>query len=88
MNLTVKVPADADVYLVNQKMSIKGAERRFLIPIKDPGREYSYPIRVEVVRGEKKLVKETTQKIRGGQRVEVTVTESKDSDELVALALR
>ena len=82
--LVVKVPADATVYLVDQKMTLTGTERRFRIPLADPGKDYTYPIRVEVVRDGKTLVSRSEQKIRGGQRFEVVVAESVNDAELVA----
>lgn len=85
--LVVKVPADADVYLAGQKMSLTGAERRYRIPTADPTKDYSYPVRVEVTRDGKKLVSDTKHIVRGGQVVEVAVAES-DSEELVAVAMR
>jgi len=86
--LVVKVPKDAVVYLVDQKMSLTGSERRFRIPLPDPGKEYTYPIRVEVVRDGKTLVSRSEQKVRGGQRFEVAVTEMAEGGELVAVARR
>jgi uncharacterized protein (TIGR03000 family) len=82
--LVVKVPADATVYLVDQKMTLTGTERRYRIPLADPGKDYTYPIRVEVVRDGKTLVSRSEQKIRGGQRFEVVVAESVNDTELVA----
>lgn len=86
--LIVKVPADATVYLVGQKMSLTGTERRYRIPVADPGKDYTYPVRVEVVRNGKTLVSETSHTVRGGQQVEVAVAESEDDGELVAVAVR
>ena len=82
--LVVKVPADATVYLVDQKMTLTGTERRYRIPLADPGKDYTYPIRVEVVRDGKTLVSRSEQKIRGGQRFEIVVAESVNETELVA----
>jgi len=86
--LVLKVPADADVYLVGQKMTITGTERRFRIPLADPSKEYTYPVRVEVKRDGKTLVSETKQKLRGGQMLEVAVAESDSAGELVTVAMR
>jgi uncharacterized protein (TIGR03000 family) len=86
--LVVKVPADATVYLANQKMSLTGTERKFRIPVADAGKEYSYPVRVEVVRDGKTLVSRSEQKVRGGQQFELAVAESVDDGSLVALARR
>ncbi len=86
--LVVKVPKDATVYLVDQKMTLTGTERRFRIPLADPGKEYTYPIRIEVVRNGQTLVSHSEQKVRGGQQVELAVAESVDDNELVAVAKR
>jgi len=86
--LVVKVPADAMVYLAGQKMSLTGVERRFRIPIAAAGKDYSYPVRVEVVRDGKTLVSNSEHKVRGGQQVELVVAESADDGTLVALARR
>jgi len=86
--LVVQVPEDAVVYLVGQKMSITGPERHFRIPISDAGREYTYPVRVEVVRNGETLASETQHKIRAGQQVNVVISESDSADELVAVAMR
>lgn len=84
--LVVKVPADATVYLVDQKMSLTGTERKYRIPLADAGKEYTYQIRVEVVRNGKTLVSRSEQKIRSGQQFEVAVAEMVDDGELVAVA--
>lgn len=86
--LVVRVPQDATVYLVDQKMTLTGTERRYRIPLADPGKEYTYPIRIEVVRDGKTLVSRSEQKVRGGQRFEVAVAENVDDHELVAVAKR
>jgi len=82
--LVVKVPEDATVYLVDQKMTLTGTERRYRIPLADPGKEYTYPIRVEVVRDGKTLVSRSEQKLRAGQRFDVVVAESVNNGEFVA----
>ncbi len=86
--LVMNVPADADVYLVNQKMAAKGKERRFRIPTQNTSREYSYPVRVEVVRDGQKVVSESVYRIRSGRKTEVSVAESKESGKPVLVAMR
>ncbi len=86
--LVLKVPEDATVYLVGHKMSITGTERRYRIPVSTPGKDFNYPVKVEVVRDGKVLVSETTQKIRGGKRIDLAVSESDVKGELVAVAMR
>jgi len=84
----MNVPADADVYLVDRKMSVRGKERRFRIPTRDSSREYTYPVRVEVIRDGQKIVSESIQRIRGGKQIKVAVSESKESGKLIAVAMR
>ena len=84
----VTILAFALIYLVDQKMTLTGTERRFRIPLADPGKEYTYPIRIEVVRNGQTLVSHSEQKVRGGQQVELAVAESVDDNELVAVAKR
>ncbi len=84
----MNVPEDAVVYLVNQKMTGEGTERRYRIPTQDPSRQYSYPVRVEVVRDGQKVVSNSVYRVRSGKQTEVKVAESKASGRLVTVAMR
>lgn len=86
--LVLTVPKDASVILAGQKMSMTGTERRFRVPIADPTRDYTYPVRVEIERDGKKLVSETKHKLRGGASIELTIAETESAGELVAVAMR
>ncbi len=86
--LVVNVPADAVVYLMDQKMTLTGTERRYSIPVRQANSDYTYQIRVEVVRDGKTLVSRSEQKVRAGQEVQVSVTEVAGEGELVAVASR
>ncbi|MFM7058955.1 MAG: TIGR03000 domain-containing protein [Planctomycetota bacterium] len=86
--LLVKVPADATVYLMDQKMTLTGTERQYSIPVRQAGVDFTYNIRVEVVRDGKTLVSRSEQKVRAGQQYEVAVTEAVEDGELVAVAGR
>ena len=44
--LVLNVPADAIVYLSNQRMTLEGTVREFTIPGLQSGTEYAYPVRV------------------------------------------
>jgi len=84
--LVVKVPADAAVYLGDHKMSLTGKERKFRIPVAEAGKEYSYAVRVEIVRDGKTLVSRTTHKVRAGQQLDLSVAESIEEGKLIELA--
>ncbi|MEY3459665.1 MAG: hypothetical protein RL215_2822 [Planctomycetota bacterium] len=86
--LVVNVPADAVVYLMDQKMTLTGTERRYSIPVRQADADYTYQIRVEVVRDGKTLVSRSEQKVRAGQEIQVSVTEVAGEGELVAVASR
>ena len=86
--LLVKVPADATVYLMDQKMTLTGTERQYSIPVRQAGVDFTYKIRVEVVRDGKTLVSRSEQQVRAGQQYEVAVTEAVEDGELVAVAGR
>jgi len=49
-HLILSVPEDAIVYLSNQRMSLAGASRTYFIPGLQAGKQYRYPVKVEVVR--------------------------------------
>ena len=49
VTLELNVPADAVVYLMNQKMTITGPIRRYSIPLTNATSTYDYPVRVELV---------------------------------------
>jgi uncharacterized protein (TIGR03000 family) len=86
--LVVNVPADAVVYLMDQKMTLTGTERRYSIPLRQADADYNYQIRVEVVRDGRTLVSRSEQTVRAGQQIQVSVTEVAGESELVAVASR
>lgn len=67
------VPADAVVYLVDQKMSNTGDVRTFNSPILKDGKKFGYPIRVELTRNGKTFKAEGTQLVRAGDKVELKI---------------
>ncbi|MGE0610103.1 MAG: TIGR03000 domain-containing protein [Pirellulales bacterium] len=69
--LVLNVPADAVVYLVDQRMTAAGTVRQYNVPKLKVGKTYGYPLRVEIVRNGQKHVIEATQKIRQGDKVEM-----------------
>jgi hypothetical protein len=70
--LVLHVPADAEVYLMGRKMVTTGKTRLFNVPIGEQTKLYSYRIRVKAVQGH---AIETTQWVRAGQRLELTIAD-------------
>jgi uncharacterized protein (TIGR03000 family) len=70
-SLVLHVPADATVYMLNQKMTIEGSVRNFVTPKLETGKVYSVNVRVEWERDGQKFVARGKQKIRSGDKVEV-----------------
>ncbi|MFV0443499.1 MAG: TIGR03000 domain-containing protein [Planctomycetaceae bacterium] len=69
--LVLHVPADAEVFLLNQRMTVTGAQRVFNSPKLKTDTVYGYMIRVECVRNGEKLVAEGKQRVRAGDRIEI-----------------
>lgn len=69
--IVLHVPANADVYLLNQKMSLAGSVRTFNSPKLKADTVYWYTIRVETVVDGRKVVAEGKQRVRMGDRVEI-----------------
>jgi len=67
--LTLNVPADAIVFLCDQPMTITGPVREYVIPGLKPGREYRYPVRVEVTRAGQLYRATAEPRIRLGQQM-------------------
>ncbi|MFM7037584.1 MAG: TIGR03000 domain-containing protein [Planctomycetaceae bacterium] len=86
--LLVQVPADATVYLMDQKMSLTGTQRQYSIPLQQAGVDFTYRIRVEVVRDGKTLVSSSEQNVRAGQKYVVAVSETAENSSLVTVAGR
>lgn len=70
--LVLHVPAAAEVYLMNRKMVTMGPTRLFNVPVSDPDKLHSYHIRVKMPSGQ---VVESTQMIRAGQLLELTIAD-------------
>lgn len=73
VTLELTVPEAAQVYLVNQRMSLVGTTRRFVIPISDATKSYQYPIRIELTANGQKSEAATSVKIRAGMYVKINV---------------
>ena len=72
--MNVNVPADAKVYLQDQRMTLTGARRRFVTPEIKDGKELVYNLKVEIERDGRTVSKTTQAAVKAGQEVEVTVS--------------
>jgi uncharacterized protein (TIGR03000 family) len=75
-HLTLTVPADAIVYLCNQPMTITGPVREYAIPGLTPGREYRYPVRVEVTRAGQLYRATAEPRIQAGQQMSLAFSDT------------
>jgi uncharacterized protein (TIGR03000 family) len=83
--LILNVPADAVVYLSNQRMTLEGTTREFTVPGLTAGMEYRYPVRVEVVRDGQTLTANADQQLQAGQRLNLAFNQTAGQSEIVAL---
>ena len=83
--LILNVPADAVVYLSNQRMTIEGTVREFTVPGLKAGMEYRYPVRVDVVRDGQTLTANADQQVQAGQRLNLAFNQTAGQSEIVAL---
>ena len=63
-HLTLSVPGDAVVYLSNQRMTLEGTVREYIVPGLKAGLQYHYPVRVDVVRDGRSSVPARTSRFR------------------------
>jgi uncharacterized protein (TIGR03000 family) len=82
--LVLNVPADAVVYLSNQRMTLEGTVREFTVPGLTSGQQYRYPVRVDVVRDGRTYTANSDQEIQAGQRLNLVFTQSAGQSEIVA----
>jgi uncharacterized protein (TIGR03000 family) len=83
--LVLNVPADAVVYLSNQRMTLEGTVREFTVPGLTAGMEYRYPVRVDLVVDGKTLTANSDQQLQGGQKLNLVFNHTAGQSEIVAL---
>jgi uncharacterized protein (TIGR03000 family) len=83
-HLTLTVPADATVYLCDQPMTLTGPVRAYAIPGLTPGREYTYPVRVEVTRAGQLYRATAEPRVRSGQQMSLVFNEAAGQPQTVA----
>ncbi len=83
-HLTVSVPADAMVYLCDQPMTITGSVREYVIPDLIPGKEYRYPVRVEVTRAGQLYRASAEPRIQAGRQLSLAFSDAATKPQAVA----
>lgn len=69
--ITVQLPKDAKLYVNDEWCPLQSASRSFDTPPLDPGREYRYTLKAEVMRDGRARVEKKTVAFRAGQPVTV-----------------
>ena len=69
--LSLNVPADATVYMLDQRTTMEGTVRNFVTPKLEDEKVYAINVRVEWQQNGQKFVALGTQKIRSGDHVEL-----------------
>jgi uncharacterized protein (TIGR03000 family) len=72
--IVVELPPDAKLLIDNEATTSKGGSRLFQSPILNPGKEYQYTLKAEVVRDGKPIKAEQVVTVRAGQTTPVTLT--------------
>jgi len=70
--IVVTVPADAKLYFDNAPTTSKSERREFVSPALQPGTEYSYNIKAEIVRDGKTEVKTEKVIVRAGTQTSIS----------------
>ena len=74
--LLVKVPADAKVYLQNQRMTLTGTNRKYYSPELKRGLTYVYTVRVEIKRNGRTISRTSKTNVQAGQRIDLAFSEN------------
>jgi uncharacterized protein (TIGR03000 family) len=83
-HLTLTVPADATVYLCDQPMTLTGSVRTYAIPGLTPGRDYVYPVRVEVTRSGQLYRATAEPRVRAGGQMSLVFNDAARQTQAVA----
>jgi uncharacterized protein (TIGR03000 family) len=84
-HLTLSVPGDAVVYLSNQRMTLEGTVREFVVPGLKAGLQYRYPVRVDVVREGRTYSASSEQQLQAGQQLNLAFSQSATQPEIVSM---
>lgn len=82
--MIVDVPEDAVVYLKGQRMDVPGTVRKFRIQTTEPGVEYAYSVRVEIVRDGKVISAERNEAVVAGRTIRLKLSDENSEAAVVA----
>jgi uncharacterized protein (TIGR03000 family) len=91
--LSVKVPADAKVFVNDRSTTSTGSQREYISRDLRPGASYSYTVRAEFERDGKPVTEEKSVRLIAGQTASLSFSESeeevaKDDETLTKLTVR
>jgi uncharacterized protein (TIGR03000 family) len=82
--LSVKVPADAKVFVNDRATTSAGADREFISRELKPGASYSYNVRVEFERDGKPVTEEKSVRLTAGQTASLSFTDGQEQVQTAA----
>jgi uncharacterized protein (TIGR03000 family) len=82
--IVVELPADATLYVDNQRATVDSSRRTIVTPDLEAGKDYFYTLKGEVVRDGKKVEKSKRIVFRAGQEVVVKLDELNSTTERAA----
>jgi len=86
--LLVKVPADAKVYLQNQRMTLTGTNRKYYSPELKRGLTYVYTVKVEIKRNGKTISRTSKTNVQAGQRIDLAFSENSRNQMVASIRTR
>ncbi len=73
--LVVRLPSDAQLYVDHVQCPLTSDTRTFSTPRLEPGRQYYYTLRAEVVRDGRPVLQDRRVQVTAGQRLEINFQE-------------
>jgi len=81
VNITVRVPADAEIWFDGTKTSQTGASRQFVSPPLATDKSYQYEVKARWLEDGNEVIRTRRVEVQGGSRVNVDLTKSQKEDE-------
>ena len=69
----------------DQRMTLDGTSREYIVPGLKAGKQYRYPVRVELVRDGKLYSASSEQRIQAGQQLSLVYNQSAERPEIVVM---
>jgi uncharacterized protein (TIGR03000 family) len=74
VQVTVKLPAGAELFVNGERMALRGTNRRFISPPLDPNRKYSYTVQARWTEKGRPVQRSTKIPVHAGERLTVDFT--------------